>query len=47
MYADDMMVLSEYRNELKEMLNAVTEYGKDSEVRLCKDKNPSVADKWT
>ncbi|KAG0725205.1 hypothetical protein GWK47_039070 [Chionoecetes opilio] len=39
MYADDVVILSENHNELQEMLNAVTEYGRDFNVRLSKEKS--------
>ena len=39
MYVDDMVVLREHHNELQEMLIAVTEYGRDLDVRFSKEKS--------
>ena len=36
MYADDMVVLSENHKDLQEMLNAVTDYGRDFDVNFSK-----------
>ena len=39
LYADDVVVLSEHHAELQEMLNAVTEYGRDFDVRFSREKS--------
>ena len=39
MYADNVVVLSENHNDLQEMLNAVTEYGRDFDVNFSKEKS--------
>ncbi|XP_045136283.1 uncharacterized protein LOC123519226 [Portunus trituberculatus] len=38
-WADDVVVLSEHHAELQEMLNAVSEYGRDFDVRFSREKS--------
>ena len=39
LYAEDVVGLSEHHAELQEMLNAVTEYGRDFDVRFSREKS--------
>ena len=39
LYADDVVLFSETSEELQEMLNVVSEYGKDFQVRFSEDKS--------
>ena len=42
MYVDDVVVLSENHKNLQDMLNAVTEYGRDFDVNFSKEKTQVV-----
>ena len=39
MYADDVVLLSERQDDLQEMLNAVSKYGEDFDIRFSKEKS--------
>ena len=38
-YANDVVVFSENHNDLQEMLNAVTDYGRDFDINFSKEKS--------
>ena len=42
MYADDVIVISEEKSELQQMLNIVDNYAKDFEMKFSPEKSESL-----